>query len=86
MELHRVRPVNPERRGMAYGMNAIIAFLIGTVRLDLNAYSALRPLSLPGGHRRAQPVKQERTTILPPITRQNAQPALLERTRWEAMR
>ena len=37
MELHRVQPVNPVRHGMAYGMNAIIAVQIGTVRLDLNA-------------------------------------------------
>jgi hypothetical protein len=76
-----VQPVDPERRGMAYGTTAMIAFLIGTVRLELNAYSALHPLSLFGGHLRAQHVKQERTSIIPPLIRHIVQPALLERTR-----
>ena len=54
---------------MAYGVNVIIAVLIGTVRLKLNADSALHPLNLSMGHRRAQPVKQERSLALPTITR-----------------
>jgi hypothetical protein len=53
MEHHHVQPVDPERRGMAYGRTAMIAFQIGTVRLELYAYSALHPINLPGGHRRA---------------------------------
>jgi hypothetical protein len=81
MELHRVQPVHLERHGMAYGRTAMIAFQIGTVRLELNACGALRPLSLSGAHRRALPVKQERTTIIPPLTRHIVQPALLGHTR-----
>ena len=78
MEHHRVQPANLERNGMAYGRTAMIAFLIGTVLLELDAYSALRPLSLSEGHHLARSVEQERTTIIP---RQIVQPAVLEHTR-----
>jgi hypothetical protein len=80
MELHRVQPVDPERRGMAYGMNAMIAVLIGTVRLELNAKCALHLLRLPMGHHHVRSVKRERTTILAGATNY-VQPALLGHTR-----
>ena len=80
LQHHRVKPVHPVRHGMAYGMNAMIAFQIGTVRLDLNAYGALNPLNLPMGHHLARSVKQERTTVNQ-MAGPNAHPALLEHSR-----
>ena len=80
MEHHRVKPVDLEQRGMAYGANVMIAVLIGTVLLEINADRALRPLRLPGGHHRVRSVQQERTTILTGA-KQSVHPALLEHTR-----